>query len=98
MNKIPARARWGRTQRAFLIWWACWLTIGVAVELWAAFGRDQRGGTLTEAWSAFWQWADSHTWDDLRIVGRTVSTIGVALSTAAIGFLVWAAIHLPGWI
>ena len=98
MNKIPARAAWARLSRPWVIFWACWLAVGLAVELYAAFGRDRRGGTLSEAWSAFYAWADGHRWDDLTVKGRTVSTIGAALTVGIVGFLTWAAIHLPGWI
>ena len=75
--------------------WAVWLAVGVAVELYALRPGAGNRGRFAHAWRAFRDWADNHTWDNLTIKGRTVSTAGAAVSTLTVLFLAWAALHLP---
>lgn len=81
--------------RAAHRFWAVWLAVGVAVEVWALRPGAGNRDTLSHAWRAFRGWAETHRWADLRWRGRVVSATGAATSIATTVFLVWAALHLP---
>lgn len=89
MSNIPNRVS-ETVSKPFVLFWVFWVTIGLIVELWAAFGRSERGDTFSESWWKLWEHVKGHgtegfTWRGFGAMGLSlIPLIGLG----------WAALHL----